>query len=436
MTAFVDDFFGGAPYQGYAYSYPHKTAYRAFEPPLGLAETWAGEDRSALFLYAHVPFCFQRCAFCNLFTTATGGREREQAYLETLARQAEVVAEVLPDARFATGAVGGGTPTWLEAASLERLFDVLQHTLGAPLGSMPLSVECSPETMTPEKADVLARRGTTRASIGVQSFVDGEARSVGRTHRGHTVNSALQALRDARIPTLNIDLIYGLRDQDARSWQESLEEALDWQPEEIYLYPLYVRPLTGLGRRDRTWEDQRLALYRQGRDLLRLCGYEQVSMRMFQRAGAPSGSSEHRCQADGMVGIGPGARSYTRTVHYAGRFAVGASAVLNELDAWLGATREDFASIPWGIRLDAEEQRRRHVQQGLLQAQGLDRAWYAERFGADVLDHLPQLADLGPLATFGDRIQLSEEGLAWSDAIGPWLYSDATTAAMAAWEIR
>lgn len=433
--SFTDRFFGGQPYQGYAYSYPHKTAYRAFDPPLDLAQTWADEDTSALFLYAHVPFCFQRCAFCNLFTTATGGREREAAYLETLARQAEVVGEVLPEARFATGAVGGGTPTWLEVSALDRLFDVLEHTLGAPLGSIPLSVECSPETMTPEKADLLARRGTTRASIGVQSFVDGEARSVGRTHRGHTVLSALQALRDAQIPTLNIDLIYGLRNQDANTWQASIEEALDWRPEEIYLYPLYVRPLTGLGRRNRQWEDHRLSLYRQGRDFLKLVGYEQVSMRMFKAPWAPQARSEHRCQADGMVGIGPGARSYTRRVHYASRFAVGPSAVLDELDRWLGASREDFRKIDWGIRVPEAEQRRRHVLQGLLQAEGLSRSWYQQRFGADVLEHLP-LDALSELVEVDERIRLTEEGLAWSDAIAPWLYSDEVTAAMAAWEVR
>ncbi|MCB9673992.1 MAG: STM4012 family radical SAM protein [Alphaproteobacteria bacterium] len=432
----ADALFGGQPYQGYAYSYPHKTAYRAFEPDLDLREVWAGEDRSALFLYAHVPFCVQRCAFCNLFTTAQGGREREEAYLQGLVRQAEVVREALPDARFAVGAVGGGTPTWLEAPGLDRLFDVLEHTMGAPLADLPLSVECSPETVTPEKADLLARRGTTRASIGIQSFVEQEARGVGRTQRDMTVQTALQALRDAGIPTLNIDLIYGLRHQTPASWQHSLECTLEWRPEEIYLYPLYVRPLTGLGRRDRTWDDQRLALYRQGRDLLRSVGYEQVSMRMFRAPWAPVAPTDYRCQADGMVGLGPGARSYTRDVHYSTRFAVGPSAVLDELDGWLDRSDADHLRIRWGTRIDADEARRRHVLQGLLQIDGLDRAWYRELFGADVLDHLPELERLGDLATFGDRLTLTDEGLAWSDAIGPWLYSDAVTARMAEWEQR
>lgn len=423
-------------YAGYAYAYPHKTAYRALEPAPDLAELWAGEDRSSLFLYAHVPFCFQRCSFCNLFTTVRGAPERQARYLDQLARQATTVREALPDARFVTGAIGGGTPTWLDVDGLDRLFDVFGSVMGAPLGEMPLSVECSPETVTPAKADLLARRGTTRASIGVQSFLDHEARSVGRTQRGMTVETALEALRSTSIPTLNIDLIYGLKDQTPLTWQESLERALEWRPEEIFLYPLFVRPLTGLDRRDDRWIDLRPALYAQGRDFLKACGYEQVSMRMFRAPHAPVESTRYRCQSDGMVGLGPGARSYTRRVHWSTRFAVDGTQVLRELDDWLD--QDDHRRVHWGTVLDADERTRRYVIQGLLQADGLDLAGFERDFGCRLLETLPQLTDLveAGLATLGERLVLTEEGLGWSDAIGPWLYSDAVRSRMEAWEVR
>ena len=420
---------GGEPYRGYAYSYPHKTAYGPLDPPLRLEELWAEEDLSALSLYIHVPFCAQRCSFCNLFTT-TQGRQREQDYLRTLRRQGAVLKEVLQGATYSVAAIGGGTPTWLSVESLGAVFDLV-HDLGAT--NIPLSVECSPETIIPEKADLLVRRGATRVSIGVQSFVESEARSVGRTQRNHTVQSALHALRSAGVQTLNLDLIYGIRGQTPASWQQSLEQALEWQPEEIYLYPLYVRPLTGLGRRDRAWDDQRLALYRQGRDFLKLVGYTQHSMRMFRAPHAPSTFSSHRCQADAMVGLGPGARSYTASVHLSTPFAVGPSAVVGELDAWLQT--EDFRELSWGGQLSEEERRRRHLIQSLLQAEGLDRSWYRARFGADVLEHFP-LQSLGEWVKVGDRIQLTEEGLAWSDAIGPWLYSEEVRQKIARWELR
>jgi oxygen-independent coproporphyrinogen-3 oxidase len=429
--------FGTDPYAGYAYAYPHKTAYRALDPAPSLEELWRDEDTSALFLYAHVPFCFQRCSFCNLFTTVRGARERQETYLRQLARQADTVRATLPDATFVTGAVGGGTPTWLDVPGLERVFDVLQHTMGAPLGNMPLSVECSPETVTPEKADVLARRGVTRASIGIQSFVDSEARSVGRTQRGMTVQTALQALRDTSIGRLNIDLIYGLKNQTPQTWQYSLESAMEWRPEEVFLYPLFVRPLTGLGRKQDSWDDQRLALYRQGRDFLLSCGYEQVSMRMFQAPDAPVVSTRYRCQSDGMVGLGPGARSYTRDVHWSSRFAVGGTAVLEELDGWL--EREEYGTVDWGIQLTEDDRVRRTVMQGLLQASGLSLTDVEQAFGRPLSTLLPQverLVEAGLAIATSDRLQLTPEGLAWSDAIGPWLYAPRIKERMDGWDAR
>jgi oxygen-independent coproporphyrinogen-3 oxidase len=134
------------------------------------------------------------------------------------------------------------------------------------------------------------------------------------------------------IPVLNIDLIYGIDGQAEESRRYSLRAALGWQPEEINLYPLYVRPRTGLSRRERAsdaeWDAQRLRLYCCGRDLLRAEGYEQVSMRIFRRPGAPArGPGDHACRTDGMIGLGCGARSYTSRPHYSFDYAVDMGAV-------------------------------------------------------------------------------------------------------------
>lgn len=120
--------------------------------------------------------------------------------------------------------------------------------MGADLSAVPLSVETSPSTATADRLAVLADRGTTRISIGVQSFVDAEARAAVRPQHRSEVEAALGRIREARIPVLNIDLIYGIEGQTEDTWRTSLDAALAWSPEELYLYPLYVRPLTGLGR--------------------------------------------------------------------------------------------------------------------------------------------------------------------------------------------
>ena len=99
-----------SPYGSYTYSYPHKTAYRTFDPPIPLADLWSQEDRSALFLYFHIPFCEMRCGFCNLFTLVNTDDSLEKRYLEALRRQAEQTRIALGDAAFSRIAIGGGRP--------------------------------------------------------------------------------------------------------------------------------------------------------------------------------------------------------------------------------------------------------------------------------------------------------------------------------------
>ncbi|MEU6585705.1 STM4012 family radical SAM protein [Nocardia sp. NPDC046763] len=436
------------PYQSYVYGYPHKTAYR----PLGadrplLSELWAAEPKDALSLYAHIPFCEYRCGFCNLFTRVGAPEDLTTRYLDALERQAGAARAALGDGpvRFAAAAFGGGTPTFLTAGELERLCDIMESVMGAELPAIPLSVETSPGTATPDRLAVLAQRGATRVSIGVQSFVDAEARAAVRPQRRGEVEAALEAIRAARIPVLNIDLIYGIEGQTEATWRTSLNAALAWRPEELYLYPLYVRPLTGLGRlgadADADWDEQRLRLYAAGRDQLLANGYEQRSMRMFRRIDAPAAApDDYACQTDGMIGLGCGARSYTSGLHYSFDYAVETREVRGIIDAYTRTT--DFTRAEVGRRIDGDEARRRHLLQSLLRAEGMAVAAYRTRFGGEPADHYP--AELAEFTESGwldpdsgpELLRLTPAGLAYSDALGPRLFSPAVRAAMAAYEPR
>ncbi|MDX3855090.1 STM4012 family radical SAM protein [Streptomyces sp. AK02-01A] len=439
------------PYESYVYAYPHKTAYRPLKDRPALRDAWAGEPTDALSLYLHLPFCEVRCGFCNLFTRIGAPDELTSRYLDALDRQATAVRDALAGTgdggagpvRFAAAAFGGGTPTFLDAGELDRLCDIAEKRMGADLRAVPLSVETSPATATADRLAVLADRGATRLSIGVQSFVDAEAKAAVRPQRRADVETALGRIRDARIPVLNIDLIYGIDGQTEESWRHSLDAALAWSPEELYLYPLYIRPLTGLGRLgaggDAAWDAQRLRLYRQGRDHLLDRGYEQVSMRMFRRPGSASeGADDYACQTDGMIGLGCGARSYTSRLHYSFDYAVGTHEIRHIIDRYTAT--EDFSRAEVGHRIDEDEARRRHLLQSVLQARGMEVAGYRERFGGGPAEDFPAELDLFAALGWLDEsaepglLRLSSEGLAHSDALGPALFSPAVRAAMAAYE--
>ena len=425
----------GPLYEQYLYSYPHKLAYGPINPALPLAEVWGTERKDTLSLYVHVPFCEQRCGFCNLFTFANPSETLPARYLRTLRRQMARTRAALGKARFAQFAVGGGTPTFLSADQLRELFQGLAEVMGLDAAAAPGSVETSPLTATADKLRVLRDRGVNRISMGVQSFADAESASIGRRQAAATVHEAVRRIRDHAFPTLNLDLMYGLPDQTKVSFLASLRAALEHRPEELYLYPLYVRPLTRLGRSAEPsahdWDAQRLTLYRAGRALLLAEGYTQASMRMFRRAGAPSLTSLHRCQADGMVGLGAGARSYTDAVHYSTAYAVGAQKVRSILESYVVADDSSFDHVSWGAVLTEEEKRRRFAILSLLHESGLDLEAYRARFASDPLADLPELQALLSIRTTepllertGDNLVLTASGFERSDQLGPWLMSE------------
>jgi oxygen-independent coproporphyrinogen-3 oxidase len=425
-------------YTAYAYSYPHKSSYRALRPPVPLADAWRDEDRHSLFLYLHMPFCEMRCGFCNLFAAAQPPEESIGEYLTAVERQANVVREAIGEGQFTRMAVGGGTPTYLSPPELHRLFDIAQNRLAVDPHAVPASVETSPATADQTRLNALRERGISRISIGVQSFVEDEARALGRPQRSHDVYAALDRIRATGFPSLNIDLIFGIKAQTTASLLFSVTEALRYRPEEVFLYPLYVRPQTGLASRPRN--DARpdsmhvLTLYRSARDALLSVGYVQVSLRCFRWPHAPPlEGPAYCCQRDGMVGLGCGARSYTSRLHYASHFAVDRAAVWSILRRWIAQPDQEFALASYGFALSQDERSRRYLILSLLQSDGLNAAEYERLFGARPVRHFPLLNWLvqhGLALAEGDRLRLTRAGLELSDAIGPALYSPTVRAAL------
>lgn len=424
-----------APYLNYVYSYPHKTAYRALAEPLDIGEVWSAENKQALFLYVHLPFCEMRCGYCNLFTTTQAPDALVMAYLGALERQMQVAADYLGDFRFEQLAIGGGTPTYLSAVQLEHLFTALSRHLQAK--HLPASVEVSPATVDADRLACLQAQGTERISIGIESFNPEDLQALGRPQSLAQVQKALALIRDSGIPRLNIDLIYGNHGQTPARWLASLEQALAWQPEELFIYPLYIRPLTGLGRKQQQAQaDQRQLLYRLACERLLAAGYHQGSMRLFRRGATPQ-QGQYRCQEDGMVGLGAGARSYTQSWHYSSRYAVGKGPVQAIIRQYADRSAATLRMLDYGIRLDAREQRHRYVLLSLLQVEGLAAIAYQQRFGSRLLDDFPQLVLLeekGLASVSMAGITLTEQGLAASDLIGHWLFSAAVRQRMVDWE--
>jgi oxygen-independent coproporphyrinogen-3 oxidase len=424
-------------YQSYLYSYPHKTAYRHFEQPVDLSELWKNEKKDSLYLYSHIPFCRMKCSFCNLFTISNPEADAVALYLNQLKTEASVMRNILGDFSFAGYAVGGGTPSLLEPQQLENLFSIYSDILNVDLANIPGSFEISPETITDEKLQLLSDYGVERVSIGIQSFIESEAKSVGRYQSDNLIHPTLEKIVSYQFPIFNIDLIYGIPGQTTETWLTSLKTAMQYQPAEIFLYPLYIRPLTSLHKKNGIQiaeTDFRDELYQIGCDFLVSQGYVQDSMRLFRHKSIThSLSSDYSCQEDGMIGLGTNARSYTRDLHYSTEYAVSRPNVNAIVQDYLQKPASAFQQANYGIKLSDDDRKRRYLIKSLLKAEGLHLQDYTHLFQENIFQVFPELnclADMQLATQDNQKIQLTPEGLAYSDLLGHWFISDSVKTKM------
>jgi oxygen-independent coproporphyrinogen III oxidase len=205
-----------------------------------------------LGIYISVPFCRTKCSYCN-FASDVFSRVVFERYVDRVCADIEnspqVAVEMGGQLERAVDSIylGGGTPTVLDAAQLERIFGAVRSQFDVRPDA-EVTVECAPGTLTSAVLDGLLRCGVNRVSLGVQSFVDQEAAAVGRLHKRATVLEDIVRLRAAGIMNINIDLIAGLPHQTADSWEFSLAETVATGAPHISVYMLEVDEDSRLGR--------------------------------------------------------------------------------------------------------------------------------------------------------------------------------------------
>src|SRR5437879_6029057 len=205
-----------------------------------------------LGIYISVPFCKTKCSYCNF----ASGVFSKQVFKRYVDRVVEDIANAETTAAQIGGRLedkvdsiylGGGTPTLLEPAQLQRLFTAVQSQF-AVTPNAEVTVECAPGTLTREVIENLLTCGVNRVSLGVQSFIDKEASSVARLHTRKITLEEITRLRAAGIENISIDLIAGLPHQSKESWEESLTETIETGVPHSSVYMLEIDEDSRLGR--------------------------------------------------------------------------------------------------------------------------------------------------------------------------------------------
>jgi oxygen-independent coproporphyrinogen-3 oxidase len=201
-------------------------------------ETWLSrlDPNSELSLYLHVPFCRQMCWYCGCNMRVIARYSPVTSYVDTIIREIELVARVLPQGISVRHIHwGGGTPTALAPEDMIRISETLHRQFNI-LRNAEIAVEIDPRTFTPENAVALGRIGCTRASLGVQEFDEKVQTAINRVQPISMIESTLALLREQGISAVNFDLMYGLPYQTAETLKNTVEQAAKLGPDRIALF--------------------------------------------------------------------------------------------------------------------------------------------------------------------------------------------------------
>lgn len=418
------------PYYSYIYAYPHKKSYREFDKPIPLKELWKDRQEKGLTFYCHIPFCKSRCGYCNLLSTCQYREGSLKSYVDKLVQEIKSVREFLQiensNSPFSSVIFGGGTPTILSCGDLRRLLDAIGSFLNIDFKNTFFSMETSPSTLDNNKLRLLKEYHVDRISIGIQSFKANELNNIYRRESVDDIKKSLALLFKEDIKIRNIDLIYGIPSQTMETWEESLMKILDYEPEETYIYPLYIREKTKLYDEVKRNEPLMMKMYDFAQDFLTRNNYIQTSMRNFIRSDMKDHLfPKYGCQEDQMVGIGCGARSYINNIHYSRKYATDPKNINTIIEDYL--RENDFNYASYGYKLNEDEQKRRYIIKSVLKVTGLDIEDYMKRFSSSPLEEykiLNSLIENDFIINKDDFLYPTEKGLRYSDKIGPLFVSD------------
>lgn len=195
-------------------------------------------------IYIHIPFCKQRCIYCDFYSTTS--QEKENRYIEAVCTELELRKQSLPDPVH-TIYIGGGTPSLLNPASVKQLKECMDRNYRV-MPDLEFTVEANPDDISPEWLEAMSRTGVNRISMGVQTFHDGHLKLLRRRHNSERAIQAVHLCQEHGFRNISIDLIYGLPEQTLEEWKADVAQAIALNVQHLSAYAMIYEENTALWR--------------------------------------------------------------------------------------------------------------------------------------------------------------------------------------------
>ena len=333
--------------------------------------------RKSLGIYIHIPFCVQKCLYCD-FVSGPASDEIKRNYVNYLLKEIEACiygnksgSEYIVDTIF----IGGGTPSVLDAERIEEILCKLKEKF-AISNDCECTIEVNPGTVDFTKLEKYREAGINRLSIGLQSCNDNELKILGRIHNFKDFEDMFQSARTAGFDNINVDLMSSIPEQTEESFTRSLKQVINLSPEHISVYSLIVEEGTPFYEMDLNLpdEDTERQIYYKTGEILKEHGYGQYEISNYAKPGKECKHNIRYWQCDEYIGFGVAAASYYNGVRWKN------TEDINFYIKYMqGEQRDDFYSEK--DILTPEEQCAEFMFMGLRMNQGVSAEEFYKRFG-------------------------------------------------------
>ena len=363
-------------------------------------------------LYIHIPFCDQKCHYCD-FPSFAGKGDLKDRYIDALIKEINQNTKgYIIDTIF----IGGGTPSSLSASQLEKLLINVNNFTFAD--NLEFTVECNPGSITKEKLDVMKKYGVNRLSMGLQAVQNSLLKDIGRIHSYEVFKENFMLARECGFENINVDLMFGLPKQKVSEWKESLEMIVSLNPEHISAYSLIIEDGTRFSKlyeEDKLRlpnEDEERQMYHLAKDILFKNGFSQYEISNYSKEGLKCRHNIAYWKMNNWLGVGSAASSYMDGERFTN---------FSKIETYIEKIENNQSPREEESKNTIEENIEEFMFMGLRLIEGINEDEFESRFNTTVdsyyKDILEKFISQKLLKRENRKIYLTEKGIEYSNIV-------------------
>lgn len=369
-----------------------------------------------LGLYIHVPFCVQKCNYCDFNSFKIKGNDKKE-YLNAIEKEMKLYSDEFKNKQFDSVFFGGGTPSILNIEELKRLVGSVFKNFNIK-ETAEVSMECNPGTINKEKLIHMKELGINRLSIGLQAIQNHHLKYIGRIHSYEEFEKNYLEAKEVGFDNINIDLMYALPNHKKEEWKESLDKIISLNPSHISAYSLILEEGTKLYEMydneefSLLDEDTDIEMYNYTINKLKENGYNQYEISNYSKEYKECKHNIIYWKCDNYLGLGPGASGYIGDIRYNN---------ISDLNEYNHKISQNIKPIEEETILSEKDKIEEFIFMGLRMNEGISLKVFKERFNISIEDiykePIEKLIASKLLELDKDNLKLTQKGREISNTV-------------------